>query len=235
MIKATPSAKDLIAEAEKLAPRGDINQIHFKTYALMLKHRNNYYAQKLDMFLKKLGISTAIKKLLKKSLLAPVQEAGIEYSNIMEEMARRASQTFQVISGNIAELCVERELNRVGLKYGVHYDKRKERTDFILYYPTISNAKSRHRIEVKNVKLRERGTRGLAFDGDTMIGFFDDPAEFTESNTKIIEGHCKMTGGFCYMPPQTLAKIKYKSKRLKSNIEFAGNALYFIKRGKMPT
>lgn len=235
MIKATPSAKDLIAEAEKLAPRGDINQIHFKTYALMLKHRNNYYVQKLDIFLEKLRIPNTIKKLLKKKLLAPVQEDGIEYSNIMEEMARRASQTFQVISGNIAELCVERELNRVGLKYDLHYDKRKERTDFILYHPNISNAKSRHRIEVKNVKLRERGTRGLAFDGNTMIGFFDDPTEFTESNTKIIEEHCKKTGGFCYMPPQTLAKIKYKSKRLKSNIKFAKDALYFIKRGKMPT
>jgi hypothetical protein len=38
----------------------------------------------------------------------------------------------------------------------------------MVYYPDLRNQKSKHRVEVKNVKLRERGVRGLAFDGDSM-------------------------------------------------------------------
>lgn len=119
----------------------------------------------------------------------------------MEEVSRRISQTFQVISGNIAELCVERELIKVGLKFGVHYVKKAERTDFIIYYPQKEGFKKKHRVEVKNVKLRERGTRGLAFDGDTMIGFFNQPSEFTASNIEVIDNHCRKTNGYCYVPP----------------------------------
>ena len=107
----------------------------------------------------------------------------------MEETSRRVSQTFQVISGNIAELCVERELIKIGLKLGIRYVKKAERTDFIIYYPKKDGFKKKHRIEVKNVKLRERGTRGLAFDGDTMIGFFNQPSEFTASNIEVIDNH----------------------------------------------
>jgi hypothetical protein len=44
--------------------------------------------------------------------------------------------------------------------------------------------KLKHRIEVKNVKIRERATRGLLFDGDSLFGFFDDESEFTESNVE---------------------------------------------------
>ena len=65
----------------------------------------------------------------------------------MEETSRRISQTFQVISGNIAELCVERELIKIGLKLGVHYVKKAERTDFIIYY--LKDRDLRKDIELK--------------------------------------------------------------------------------------
>ena len=46
---------------------------------------------------------------VEKELLKPIKVGDIEYSNFMEETSRRISQTFQVLSGNIAELCVERD------------------------------------------------------------------------------------------------------------------------------
>ena len=149
----------------------------------------------------------------------------------MEETSRRVSQAFQSLSGNIAELCVERELNKNSLKFDVHYDKKKERTDFIIYFPEKNNFKKKHRIEVKNVKLRERGTRGLAFDGDSMIGFFNQPSEFTESNVKIIDEHCQKTGGYCYIPPETLKMMKHLGQRFKSNTEIGKDMLKFVKNG----
>ncbi len=90
---------------------------------------------------------------IEKELLKPIKVGDIEYSNFMEETSRRISQTFQVLSGNIAELCVERELIKVGLKLGIHYNKKAERTDFIIFNPKKDGFKKRHRIEVKNVKL----------------------------------------------------------------------------------
>ncbi len=169
--------------------------------------------------------------MIEKELLKPIKVDDIEYSNFMEETSRRISQTFQVLSGNIAELCVERELIKADLKLGVHYNKKAERTDFIIFYPKKDRFKKRHRIEVKNVKLRERGTRSLAFDGDSMIGFFNQPSEFTASNIEIIEKHCKNTGGFCYIPLETLKKIKHKNSRFKSNTEFAKDMKKFVESG----
>ena len=86
-------------------------------------------------------------------------------------------------------------------------------------------------VEEKNVKLRERGARGLAFNWDSMIGFFNQPSEFTASNVEVIEKHCKNTGGFCYVPPETLKKIKHKNSRFKSNTEFAKNMKKFVETG----
>ena len=150
------------------------------------------------------SIQKEIKEKIEKELLKPIIVEDKEYSNFMEETSRRISQTFQVISGNLAELCVERELNKIGLKTNIDYVRKKERTDFIIYYRVNGKQTKKHRIEVKNVKLRERGARGLAFDGDSMVGFFDQPSEFTESNIEIIDEHCKKTGGYCYIPSETL-------------------------------
>lgn len=226
-----PSSRDLLKETEKANPNFNINQIHSKSFGLIKKHRGVYYKQRVNELLSKIKIPKNIKLKIKRELLKPIKVKGKRYSNFMEEVSRRVSQTFQVISGNIAELCVERELIKRGLKWKVNYVKKAERTDFIIYYPQKENFKKKHRIEVKNVKLRERGTRGLAFDGDTMIGFFNQPSEFTASNIEVIDTHCKKTNGYCYIPPETLKLIKHKNLRFKSNIEFAKDMKKFVETG----
>jgi hypothetical protein len=232
-----PSAKALVQEALKMKPKADVNSIHSLTFDLMMKYKREYYENKVDTFLSRMsliGIPKEQKKILRKEMLESFVAGGVEYSNFMEEASRRVSQTFQVISGNIAELCAERVLMDVGLQHRIHYRKKFQRTDFMMYSPNISNPKAQHRVEVKNVKLRERGTRGLAFDGDSMFGFFDSPSEFTESNVQVIDQHCLSTTGYCYIPPATLKAMTYKGKRFKSNTEFAQDMLYFVRNGKMP-
>jgi hypothetical protein len=168
-----------------------------------------------------MDLPTSVKQKIKEKLLEHITVDNKTYTNFMEEVSRRISQTFQVISGNIAELCVERELNKVGLEENIHYVKKKERTDIIIYYPNVKTPKQKHRIEVKNVKLRERGTRGLVFDGDTIIGFFNEPLEFTKSNVEVIDEQCKKTDGYCYVPPETLKNMKFidKVRHLTSYIQ----------------
>lgn len=231
-----PSAIEILKDAEKINPKFDINQLHSKTFELMKKYRTIYYESRVNELLSRkdlVKIPNEIKLKIKKELLEPIIANENEYSNFMEEVSRRVSQTFQVISGNLAELCVERELNKVGLKLNLNYVKRKERTDFIIYYPNINNPIKRHRIEVKNVKLRERGARGLAFDGDSMVGFFDEPSEFTESNIEVIDEHCKRTEGYCYIPSETLKLIKNKTKRFKVNTELALDMKKFVTNGSI--
>lgn len=232
--KIIPSSAEIVEEANKSNPEADINEIHSKTFELIKKYREEYYRNKVKALFSRenlLNIPKEIKIKIEKELLKPIKVGEKQYSNFMEETSRRISQTFQVISGNIAELCVERELIKVGLKLGIHYIKKAERTDFIIYYPQKEGFKKKHRIEVKNVKLRERGTRGLAFDGDSMIGFFNQPSEFTASNIKVIDDHCKKTNGYCYVPPNTLKLIKHKNSRFKSNIEFAEDMKRFVETG----
>jgi len=173
-----PSAKELVQEAIKQKPSADVNDVHGLTYDLMMNYKMKYYVRKVEDFLSRMNlmdIPIKQKKKLKNEMLKPITANEVEYANFMEEASRRVSQTFQVISGNIAELCVERELNEIGLLENVHYKKKLERTDFIIYSPTLTKAKAKHRIEVKNVKLRERGTRGLAFDGETQCLDFSTP------------------------------------------------------------
>ena len=231
-----PSAKEILEDAEKINPKFDINQLHSKTFELMKKHRTTYYEGRINELLssKDLGkIPNEIKLKIKEELLKPITANEIKYSNFMEEVSRRVSQTFQVISGNLAELCVERELNKVGLRLKINYLAKGENTDFRIYYPNLNNPIKKHRVEVKNVKLRERGTRGLAFDGDSMVGFFDDPSEFTEANIKLIDEHCKRTGGYCYIPSETLKLIKTKTKRFKANTELASDMKKFVINGSI--
>jgi hypothetical protein len=87
---------------------------------------------------------------------------------------------------------------------------------------------------MKNVSLRERATRGLAFDGDSLLGFFNQPNEFTESNVEVFENLCIKTGGYCYVPPKILEVIPYKTKRFKPNNQFGEDMAVFAKTGKMP-
>jgi len=234
--KTIPSSSEIVEEANKSNPNADINTIHSKTFELIKKYRKEYYKNKVNFFLSRKSLASIpkeIKTKIEKEMLKPIKIGDKEYSNFMEETSRRISQTFQVISGNIAELCVERELIKIGLKLGVHYVKKVERTDFIIYYPKKQGFRKKHRIEVKNVKLRERGTRGLAFDGDSMIGFFNQPSEFTASNVEVIDNHCKKTNGYCYVPPQTLKLIKHRNSRFKSNIEFAKDMKKFVETGSI--
>jgi hypothetical protein len=230
---AFPSAEDLVAEARKSKYK-DLNELHYKTWVLMIRHREKYYEEKVDAFLSTTNLNAQQKADLKKKMLTPMSIGDTTYSNFMEEASRRISQTFQVVSGNIAELCVETALNELGLKKGIHYLRKNKRTDFTFFYPDLKTNKKAHRLEVKNVKLRERGARGLAFDGDSMLGFFDDPAEFTEDNIRVIDKHCAKTGGYCYMPPDTLNTLKHPAKRFKSNLKLAKDMKHFVEKGVMP-
>lgn len=232
-----PSARDLVHEAIQLNPSADVNEIHGSTYDLMMNYKMKYYESKVDDFLSRMSLADIPKDLktrLRKEMLKPLVADKVEYANFMEEASRRVSQTFQVVSGNIAELCVERELTRVGLKEDVNYKRKVERTDIVVYFPDFQNQRAKHRVEVKNVKLRERGTRGLAFDGDSMFGFFNSPQEFTESNVDVIDKQCAKTKGYCYIPPKTLKEMLYKGSRFRSNTQFAQDIVYFIKNGKLP-
>ncbi|MFQ5891198.1 MAG: hypothetical protein ACE5HW_00200 [Candidatus Methanofastidiosia archaeon] len=231
MGKIMPSSKELIKRTLAKNPKAELNQLHEETYKLMLKIEKKYYESKVDDFLRKQEIDEEIRIKLKKAMLIPIIVEGVEYSNFMEEASRRISQTYQVISGNVAELIAERELKLVGLKKDKHYVKKKERTDLIVYHPNMELAYAKHRVEVKNVKLRERATRGLAFDGDSLFGFFDTPKEFTESNVDTIDKLCRKSNGYCYIPPLTLGKLTYKGKRIRSNSQFGKDMKCFIEEG----
>ncbi len=231
-----PSAKELIEEAKRNKPKADINELHSLTFFLMKKYRDIYYQDKVDGFMEYSALKnlpSSIKLKIKDELLKPIEGGDKLYSNFMEETSRRISQTFQPISGNLAELCVEKELIDAGLKERINYKRKIEHTDLIIYYPSFQNYQKKHRIEVKNVKLRERGVRGFKFDGDSMIGFFDDPNEFTGSNLNLIDEHCRNTGGYCYVPPAVFKELgnKIKGKRFKSNTEFALDMMKFAKNG----
>lgn len=235
-MKKFPSAKEIIEEAKRKNPKADINKLHALTFELMKKYRNSYYINKVESFLLRtslISLPSAVKLRIRKELLKPIRAKDKEYANFMEEVSRRISQVFQPISGNLAELCVEKELIDIGLKQDINYQKKKEHADLIIYYSNFPQYKKKHRVEVKNVKLRERATRGFQFDGDSMVGFFNDPSEFTDSNIRIIDEQCKKTGGYCYIPPATLNAIKdkIKNKRFKSNQDFVFDMEKFIKTG----
>jgi len=229
-----PSAKEILKEALKFDQNVDVNTLHAKTFEVLLLYRSKYYETKVDEFLLELKLPEEVHLKVKKRLLEPIMVGEKEYSNFMEEVSRRVSQAFQPISGNIAELCVERELVKNGLKKDFHFTKKKERTDFIIYYPNINLSKVRHRVEVKNVSLRERATRGLAFDGDSLFGFFNQLSEFTESNVKVIDDLCTKTEGYCYVSPELLMQIPYKTTRFRSNIQFGRDMAEFSRVGKIP-
>ena len=221
-----PSAKELLTLAIRKAPDADVNTLHGETYNLILHYRKEYYEGEVDAFLGTLDIGKEEKAKMKKGLLEPTPNG---YSNIMEKISRRVSQSIQPLSGNIAQLCVERELIKAGLEEDVHFIKgQKKRTDIIIYHK-----RKTHRVEIKNVSMRERAVRGLGFDGDSLFGFFNAPAEFTDETIKIIDGLCKKSGGYCYIPPATLKRITIKSKFIRPNTQFGKDIKRFVRGGKL--
>ncbi len=235
-MKAFPSSKEIIKEAKSYNKKADINQLHAIAFDVMKKYRDIYYQNKVKDLLHRPSLANLPPKIIRKikeELLKPIPIGNKLYSNFMEEASRRISQTFQVISGNVAELCVEEELKSIRLVQKVNYEKKKEHTDFIIYHPKKINYLKRHRVEVKNVALRERATRGLAFDGDSLIGFFNDASEFTSSQIDEIDQQCRKTDGYCYIPPTIIKKlgVKLKNKRFKSNKNFASDMRRFADKG----
>ncbi|MGQ9468603.1 MAG: hypothetical protein ACUVTD_02060 [Nitrososphaerales archaeon] len=226
-ITSIPSAEDIFREALRVNPNVDVNTLHAKTFELMIHYRSKYCEKRVDEILTDLNLPRDIHLKVKEKLLEPIVVGDKEYSNFMEEVSRRVSQAFQPISGYLAELCAVRELERAGLRKNYHFTRRKERTDFIIYYPDLYSRKARHRVEVKNVSLRERTTRGLAFDGNSLFGFFNQLKEFTESNVRVLEDLCIKTGGYCYIPPYTLSQIPYVTTRFKPNTRFGQDMAAF--------
>jgi len=215
-------------------PNVDVNSLHQETFYLMIQYRSKYYERRVNEILSELNLPQEVHERVKRKLLEPIVVGNKEYSNFMEEVSRRVSQAFQPISGKLAELCAQRELERAGLMKDYHFTRRKERTDFIIYYPDLYSFKAKHRVEVKNVSLRERATRGLAFDGDSLFGFFNQLSEFTESNVKVLDALCAKTNGYCYIPPDMLRKIPYAKKCFRPNTQFGSDMAAFAKTGKIP-
>jgi hypothetical protein len=233
-MSSMPSAEKIFREALRTNPTIDVNSLHKKTFKLMIKYRSKYYEKRVDEILAELDLPKEIHDKVKRKLLEPIVVGDKKYSNFMEEVSRRVSQAFQPISGYLAELCAERELERAGLVKDLHFTRRKERTDFIVYYPSVHSYKARHRIEVKNVSLRERAVRGLAFDGDSLFGFFNQLKEFTESNVYILEKQCDKTGGYCYIPPFILSRLPRTTKRFRPNTQFGRDMATFARTGSIP-
>ena len=233
-----PSARDLVREALQRNPNLDINSLHSATYGLMMEYKSKYYESKVDVFLSRFDLTdlpSNIRRKLKEKMLEPVVAEGVEYSNFMEEASRRISQSFQPISGKIAELCVQRELTRVGLIEENHFTIRERRTDITVYYPNVRSFQAKHRVEIKNVSLRERAARGLIFDGDSLFGFFNDVGEFTRSNVEVIDDLCQRTNGYCYLPPQTFDRMPYKGRRFRPNTVFGRDMASFSGTGRITT
>lgn len=196
----------------------DIVRIHEKSYEILKKEKEKYYKQEIENLLNSIDIPTEIKIKIEKAFLdrriLKKTFKNVEYSNYIEEIVIKIRQSIQPVSGSIAELCINYLLEKEGLRKKEDYDTRKNHTDFIIYYKDDPN--KIHRIEVKNVSLRERGTRGLKFDGDSLAGFFNQTNEFTEENIKLIDSQLYQTGGYCYVPKKTLDHILNKGgKRFK--------------------
>jgi len=229
-----PSAQRIVNEVLRGNPDLDVNSLHEDAYRLMKQYRSTYYERRVDELLSDLDLAGDARERIKEKLLEPIVVDGTEYSNFMEEVSRRVSQAFQPISGSIAEICAQRELERAGLQKGVNFTRREERTDFTVYFPHIHDSKAKHRVEVKNVSLRERATRGLAFDGDSLFGFFNQLGEFTETSVRIFEELCIKQGGYCYIPPDILTQIPYPTRRFKPNTQFGNDMATFARTGTLP-
>jgi hypothetical protein len=232
------SAKKAFSEALKRFPNANMNKLHKETYKLIQGQSQQHYEKRVDDFLKQFEFPISSKVILKRKMLEPVMAGGVLYANFMEEASRRLSQSKQTTSGYIAEWCVQRELQRSGLKKDEHFRVRKEETDIIVFYPCITSEEKRHRIEIKNVKMRERGIRGLVYDGDSIIGFFDEVGEFGSGMVNHVNKYCSEHNGYAYVSPliyDFLMKNKQLTgnTRFKLNTEIGKDMANFCKTGKL--
>ncbi len=232
-----PPTREIAEEILASDPNIDINELHSRIWKELRAHRQRYYGSRVDEFLQTIPIPDGARKKVRSALLRPVTVDGVEYSNFIEEVARRMSQSIQPRSGKSAEICAELALQRAGLKRGTHFTVRRNRTDITLHHPNVASCVMEHRVEVKNMKIRERGVRGLEFDGDTLFGFFDDPAEFTTDTIAVLQKKCTRSGGFVYMPPSTLRTVKLRHDQLpnifRENVRFGLDMSHFVKTGRI--
>lgn len=233
------SSKEIFADALDMAPRDNINSLHGKAWELTQQKIAKYYKGKVDAFLETIELPQKVRKNLKRAMLRPIITEEKTYSNFMEEASRRVSQSIQKTCGDIAEYCVRRELEKHGLKKDVHFSvKRGQGADIIVYYPNMNSNKKRHRIEVKNVKMRERGIRGLSYDGDSLIGFFNDIGEFGLEAVKEINRECTKKTGYAYVSPLIYNFLKRNKQltsntRIKLNTGIGNDMANFRKTGKL--
>lgn len=232
------SAKKAFSEVLKRFPKESMNKLHEETYRLIQVQSQQYYRAEVDAFLKQFEFPVSSKVKLKKRMLEPVMAGGVQYANFMEKASRRLSQSKQTTSGRIAEWCVQRELERKGLKENEHFTIRKRETDIMVYHPDMKRDRKRHRIEVKNVKMRERGIRGLAYDGDSLVGFFDEEGEFGPTTVRRINEYCSKTNGYAYVSPLIYDFLRHSKNltadtRFKLNTEIGKDMANFCKTGKL--
>ena len=233
------SSRKIFSSAVQAKPKANLNLVHEEAYRIMLGIIQKYYEGKVDRFLLGINLSSNIRTRLRERILRPVKVGDKDYSNFMEEAARRLSQSKQITSGNIAEYCVQLELERKGLQKGRNFTVKKgQGADIIMYHPNKDREKKRHRVEVKNVKMRERAARGFSYDGDSMIGFFNSKGEFGEGAVTEIEQLCRQKDGYCYVPPEIIEFLDKQGKlrqqtRIKPNTSFGEDMTKFCKTGKL--
>ncbi len=234
-----PPTRDIIDEILRDNPKLDVNAIHARTWDKMKEYRSRYFKEQVDIFIDSLEISDEAKRIVRNALLEPVVIDDVEYESFLVGIGRKMSQSIQPRSGKSAEYCGEIELQRQGLERGVHFTVRNKRSDLTLYHPDLESPKATHRVEVKNMKIRERGVRGLSFDGDSLFGFFDEPGEFTEGELQVIERKLGQTGGYVYLPIGTLKSIEAKIDKdlnhiLRENTRFGPDMAKFVQTGSIP-
>lgn len=232
-----PPTREIVNAVLIEDPDIDVNEIHSRTWDRMKKYRKAYFVEQIDAFLTPLRIPDKVRRIVRKALLKPTKINGVRYESFLVGIGRKMSQSIQPRSGKSAELCGEVSLAREELERNVHFAVRDKRSDLTLYHPDIDTAKKTHRVEVKNMKIRERGVRGLAFDGDSLFGFFDDPGEFTLGELRVIGDALEKTGGYVYLPPDTLEMIETPAELnhiLRPNTRFGSDMAAFVRTGIIP-
>ena len=232
------SAELAYSEALGEIPSSDMNSLHELAYSFLQKQQRKHYKDEVDAFLNTLKLSSRTKTMLRRKLLQPVIVTGNDYQNFMEAAVERLKQSTKSTSGRIAEWCVQRELEKKGLRENEHFTLRKDKTDIVVYHPDIKRDKNRHRIEVKNVKMRERAIRALFYSADSLVGFFDDEGEFGASRVKEINEYCRKKTGYAYVSPLIYnflrnSKQLTSNSRFKLNTEIGKDMAKFCKTGKL--
>lgn len=235
-----PSATEINREAISGNPNCDVNTLHTLCYSVMDSHCVEYYARRVDDFISELGLSASIGRKVRAELLNPVTVENKIYPNLMVEISRRMSQSVQRVSGKLAESCAQRELERANLVLDMHFSRQRGPIDLLVYHPDRTNVTGEHRVEVKNMKLRERATRGLLAGGDSLFGFFDSFEEFTEEKLGDLSQICTSRGGYVYVPPPTLSHIMTQGHNplltsiLRPNTAFGSDMAAFVQTGRIP-